>query len=922
MNSSPSGKNIPPPGQQPGPTLLDATTRINNCANAGEKTLFQLNRAQTQTPIGKPEFIPARKQVQCCIASLQALLESHVDLRAVISQNGGTLSCRLFIEYLIKITNNIDNLSPINYLLLKGGVHIDIRTKPLKFVRFEVDSEGWSNISPLAISKQFDLDTPVLDIENYKLIDPRYKMPWLREFYQTLDSELAEFIVGYFKLSSLKFTSIKQLLNIADEDDLRLDFYRDLIINSENFGSTIGSWLSKRSLDIPFIQSCFNSNEFSITANNTIIMNILSHDLSLFDFEYKELVMHLNKYYTSPLNEQNKLLSMNDLVCLIEKCLGRSLSGIRIKRQNNKMALKVKTFSQIVDFYNGAKDEEQVITEQIKGQPDMVKPVKKTKTKATISKAKIVKPKKQVNPLIKVEKKGPLVNDVISNTILKLKEQLLKSKPKGKDENCSIITDKPVKDEDYSCVLKTMGFNTVLAVASITYKQLHFIEFPPSTSKEGVNLTPSSFSKIALSLSSLSFKSSRWKLCSKLEKISNNDEHLSLIIKKTKENVFNIRSFSKCAFNLFRLDNDDSDMSALGFYNSSLMHLGSNEQFHKIENALSKDFEFIKSKSQNDSMYLNLNVIQNDQFISASISDYIIKITNDLQLFNEQEILFIHAHTESLYHPEFKVLQLPPNDDIHSLNRDFISALRILPFKQNFTTEQYKLLIKILNFIVEKGRWDISFAVQLLERYIELPNQLCYESIIQTFRYLFSTLNAKLIFTKRRIFNRFPNIEVFTDASFSVNKSAYYGFILLLNGRYIASKSARIRMKVSNIMEAELVGIHYGAKAALAFQQGLVGGFQNNSDSSESVCGNIPITVVNDNLGLIESLRANRISNISTDLFDLAGTVSGYFAQGLADIRHIRGCENPADILTKTLPTKAFQEALDFYIVSSFFKKR
>lgn len=143
-------------------------------------------------------------------------------------------------------------------------------------------------------------------------------------------------------------------------------------------------------------------------------------------------------------------------------------------------------------------------------------------------------------------------------------------------------------------------------------------------------------------------------------------------------------------------------------------------------------------------------------------------------------------------------------------------------------------------------------------------------------------------------------MKVYTDASFTPQTSQG-GYIILIDGMYITSKSYRIKHCTFCSYDAEILALRQGINPGLIMKFSLIDfGYRK-----------IKIEVYCDDLPVVDTMMGLRFpENKSLIYLNCQYALRTAFDRGDFNIQHISGKENLADMLTKTLGPVAMQQLL------------
>lgn len=137
----------------------------------------------------------------------------------------------------------------------------------------------------------------------------------------------------------------------------------------------------------------------------------------------------------------------------------------------------------------------------------------------------------------------------------------------------------------------------------------------------------------------------------------------------------------------------------------------------------------------------------------------------------------------------------------------------------------YRSLVGVIQYVAAKTRFDVQFYGTNLSRFNHCPTPQMMNQAIQVMKFLYKTRHySSYVFNRSKTKSNL--LEIYTDASYNIRASdeltakkhpPFGGYVILLNGNYVTSRSYSIRAAtVSSVYEAELIAMHDGVKRGLA----------------------------------------------------------------------------------------------------------
>lgn len=160
---------------------------------------------------------------------------------------------------------------------------------------------------------------------------------------------------------------------------------------------------------------------------------------------------------------------------------------------------------------------------------------------------------------------------------------------------------------------------------------------------------------------------------------------------------------------------------------------------------------------------------------------------------------------------------------------------------------------------------------------------------------------------------------VFVDGSFANNKdfSSQIGYEIILanqttgteefdiSGNLIHYSSTKSKRVIRSVLASEIYGMVGGVDMALAINSTI------NMITDQLNFPKVPIIVCTDSYSLYECLVKLGTTKEKRLMIDIMALRQSYERRELAEIRWIKGQDNPADAMTKSNPNKSLEKFLD-----------
>lgn len=236
-----------------------------------------------------------------------------------------------------------------------------------------------------------------------------------------------------------------------------------------------------------------------------------------------------------------------------------------------------------------------------------------------------------------------------------------------------------------------------------------------------------------------------------------------------------------------------------------------------------------------------------------------------------------------------------------------------------FSLRMYQKLVGILIYISQKGRFDIQVHANMLAQYSSFPTIMQFYQALQVLKYVYTTRTSSYRYIRedkeliRNTDGRIDDpikLDVYTDAS-HLPHTSQGGYYIVLNQRYIKSKSYRIVQHADCSFQAEILAVREAVEAACDIKTTL----------DDFGYNNIIVTIYCDNLPVVETIKEQhrRPDFKEKLLLNTYHKLRNYYKMGLFDIEHIPGAINPADMLTKTVGFTKLHELLEHPSINNTF---
>ena len=237
-----------------------------------------------------------------------------------------------------------------------------------------------------------------------------------------------------------------------------------------------------------------------------------------------------------------------------------------------------------------------------------------------------------------------------------------------------------------------------------------------------------------------------------------------------------------------------------------------------------------------------------------------------------------------------------------------------LTIDELFSIDLYRSLLGILTYIATKGRFDIQVYTSLLAQFTAMPSLVEFRQAVHLLSYCYSTRKSGCHYAKGLSdipFTQKLNIDVYTDASDKKTQSQG-GYIILVNGFYVNSKSYRLAFLTKSSFEAEI----------LALRVGVVQGLSLIPTLKDMGYKKVHVRAFCDNSAVIKRVNGtgSDAGEYSLVYRNCLIALHWYAKHKRITLDHIDGKVNPADLLTKPLNSYNLLQLLENSVLAKAFQ--
>ncbi|KAL5768311.1 hypothetical protein ACOSQ2_015094 [Xanthoceras sorbifolium] len=226
--------------------------------------------------------------------------------------------------------------------------------------------------------------------------------------------------------------------------------------------------------------------------------------------------------------------------------------------------------------------------------------------------------------------------------------------------------------------------------------------------------------------------------------------------------------------------------------------------------------------------------------------------------------------------------------------------------KRYMTRVPYSSAVGSIMYAMVCTRPDISHAVSVVSRYMSCPGKAHWNAVKWILRYLRGTSEACLEFSRSS-----SSLVGFVDSDYAGDldkRRSLTGYVFTLGGSAVSWKASLQPVVALSTTEAEYIAITEVIKEAL-WLRGLYGELSSCSDATTIFC---------DSQSAIH-LTKDQMFHERTKHIDIKfHFVRDIIAQGQVTVKKISTHDNPADMLTKSLPNVKFKHCLNLISISNY----
>lgn len=311
----------------------------------------------------------------------------------------------------------------------------------------------------------------------------------------------------------------------------------------------------------------------------------------------------------------------------------------------------------------------------------------------------------------------------------------------------------------------------------------------------------------------------------------------------------------------------DGDIIVIVYVDDLIIASSSAERADQLIAVL--ESEFMLSSKSHVGRYLGLDIAESDDGISINLELFIHDLAQEYDVYN------IKATNPLSGYKDYKLEEIDNN----------------LPIRN---------LVGSLQYVANRCRPDVAFAVSYLSRFVQFPSQVLFKDAKRIVAYLLATVDWKLVYPASGSFD----LCAFADASHTslANPNSTFGVVVKFGTAVIGWTSKKIKTKTTSSTESELFSVYEAykiiepVKQLLSVELGLL---------LESV------VIFNDNTSALAAVNHNSFRQ--TGHIDYRTKIKLLqIADNNVSVEHVESKSNVADVLTKPMTGARFM-----FLVSS-----
>lgn len=212
----------------------------------------------------------------------------------------------------------------------------------------------------------------------------------------------------------------------------------------------------------------------------------------------------------------------------------------------------------------------------------------------------------------------------------------------------------------------------------------------------------------------------------------------------------------------------------------------------------------------------------------------------------------------------------------------------------------YSSAVGSIMYAMVGTRPDIAYAIGLISRFMSKPGSIHWEAVKWLLRYIRGSADLNLVFTRDKNFN----IQGYCDSDFAADldrRRSISGYVFTVGGNTVSWKSGLQPVAALSTTEAEYIALTEAVKEAI-WIKGLISDMGFEEQKASIWCDSQSAIYLSKN-----NVFHERTKHIALKYHFIRDVIDA----GEVEVHKIHTSRNPADILTKSIPVKKFESALE-----------
>ena len=273
---------------------------------------------------------------------------------------------------------------------------------------------------------------------------------------------------------------------------------------------------------------------------------------------------------------------------------------------------------------------------------------------------------------------------------------------------------------------------------------------------------------------------------------------------------------------------------------------------------------------------------------TAEVTNY---VGMDIELSKES----VSIHQKSKIKRLYEILELENIKKVKTpmANTDFNSKGKELE-----DARLYRSAVGQLLYIALGSRPDITYAANVLSRYMKEPDELKFKMLKRVVKYLKTTEDLKLRFESNKTIDEKVKVEVYVDATYlsEPKMKSMYAYLIFVDGCLIKWRSKILKERPESVCEAEYLGLYHVSKELRYILKVL---------EFMEVKHELP-KIMNDNQNAIKIAKSNESMEKTKHMANKYLIVQKLVEDKVFDIEYLSGERLVADLLTKPIVSQKF----------------